>query len=133
MTAPVYDDTVKTSRMTATRDAVAGGDVQILTAADGVLVTFPLSATGGTIGEVSGAIRWTFSFGAGSTASHTAAASGEGTAAKCRIRNSGGTVRVTGLTVGTSGTGVIIDNTSIATGQNVTLSSAYINHAPDPT
>jgi hypothetical protein len=119
---------MKTNRMTATRDTVAAGDVQLLTSEDGVLVTFPLSASGGS---VSGN-RWTFSFGGGSTAGSTIEATGAGNAAKCRVRNSGGTVRITGLTVGTESAGVIIDNVSIAIGQNVTLSSAYIDHAADP-
>ena len=128
MTAPTYDETTKNARMTATRDTVAAGDVQILTSEDGVLVTFPLSASGGSVASS----RWTFSFGAGSDASSTIAATGTGTAAKARIRNSGGTVRITGLTAGTEAAGVIIDNTSINTGQNVTLQSAYLDHAADP-
>jgi hypothetical protein len=128
MTAPIYDETMKNGRMTATRDAVAAGDVQLLTDADAVLVTFPLSASGGSVASS----RWTFSFGAGSTAGHTAVATGTGIAARCRIRNSGGTVRITGLTVGLELAGVLVDNTSINTNQNVTLLSAYIDHAPDP-
>lgn len=123
-----YDATTKNARLTATRDTVAGGDIQLLTSGDGVLVTFPLSATGGTVDA--GVL--TFSFGAGSTAGYTAAATGTGAAAKARIRDDGGTVRVSGLTVGTSGADVIVDNTSIAEDQDVTINSAEIEHAPDP-
>lgn len=116
----IYNTTVKTARMTATRDQVAGGTLRLLTAADAVLATFTLSAGGGT---VTGA-DWTLAFVAA-----TVAAGATGTAAKAEIRTSGGTSVITGLTVGTSGTDVVLDNTSIASGQNITLSSAIITHA----
>jgi hypothetical protein len=127
MPNPTYDSTLKSARMTATRDGLASGDLQILTSADAVLVTFPLSATGGTVSGDT----WTVQFGAGTNTS-TIAATGTGTAAKARFRNSGGTVRVTGVTAGASGSGagVIIDNTSIATGQDITVTAASIQHAP---
>ena len=62
----------------------------------------------------------------------TVAASAAGTANKAQIKRSaanGAAAHLTGLTVGTSGTDVILDNLSIASGQNVTLSSATITHA----
>lgn len=118
-----YSTAVKTDRMTATRDYHANGDLQILTDADAVLVTFALTAQGGTVtGDT-----WTLAF-----TNSTVAAGAGGTAAKARIRNSGGTAGVTDLTVGTESADIILDNTSIANGQNVTLSSATIQHAPDP-
>lgn len=115
-----YATAVKTARMTATRDQAADGTLQILTSADAVLVTFGLSATGGS---VSGAV-WTLAFDAS-----TVAATAAGTAAKARIRSAGAVDLVTGLTVGTSGADIILDNLSIASGQNVTLNSATITHA----
>jgi len=119
--AVTYDNTVKAARMTATRDAVANGTLEIGTAGmAAVLVTFGLSATGGTISN--GA--WTLAFDAS-----TVAASAGGTAAAARIKDSGGTARITGLTVGTSGSDINLDNTSINSGQNVTLSSGTLNHA----
>jgi hypothetical protein len=58
------------------------------------------------------------------------AADATGTAAEARIRTaSGGTDVVTGLTVGTSATDIVLDNLSIATGQQVTINSATITHA----
>ena len=118
-----YSTAVKTDRMTATRDYHANGDLQILTDADAVLVTFALTAAGGSVtGDT-----WTLAF-----ENSTVAAGAGGTAAKARIRNSGGTAGVTDLTVGTESADIILDNTSIANGQNVTLSSATIQHAPDP-
>ena len=119
-----YSTAVKTDRMTATRDYHADGDLQILTDADAVLVTFTLTAVGGSVtGDT-----WTLAF-----ENSTVAAGAGGTAAKARVRNSGGTDGITDLTVGTAAADIILDNTSIANGQNVTLSSATIQHAPDPT
>lgn len=117
---PIYNATVKTARMNATRSAVANGSLDILTAADAVLVTFGLDATAGA---VSGN-RWTLGFD-----SATVTATGTGTAAKARIRDSGGVVRVTGLAVGQE---VTLDNTNIATGQEINMTSAIVDHAPDP-
>jgi hypothetical protein len=119
----IYDVAVKTSRMTATRDYFADGTFEIQTAASGVLVTFGLSSTGGT---VSGAV-WTIVFDAS-----TVAATATGTANKAVFKRSaanGSSMHLTGLTVGTSGTDIILDNLSINSGQNITMSSATITHA----
>lgn len=61
----------------------------------------------------------------------TAIAGGAGTnAVEARIKDSTGTDVMTGLTVGTSGTEVIIDNVSIATGQTVNFTAvSTIVHA----
>lgn len=118
-----YQAAVKTARMTATRDQVANGTLEITTSADVVLATHGLDAAGGTI---SGAV-WTLVLDA-----TTVTASATGTAAKARVKDSGGTVRVSNMTVGTSGTEVVLDSTSITSGQNVTISSSTITHAPDP-
>lgn len=56
-------------------------------------------------------------------------ANASGTAAAARIRTSAGTDVITGLTVGTSASDIILDNTNIATGQTVTINSATITHA----
>lgn len=117
--AVTYNTAVKTARITATRDYFANGTLEIMTAADAVLVTFGLDAAGGTI---SGAV-WTLVLDAS-----TVAASGTGTAAKAQVKTSGGSAHLTGLTVGTSGSDINLDNTSINSGQNVTLSSATITH-----
>jgi len=123
--AITYNVAVKNNRMTATRDYFAGGKIEILTSGDALLVEFPLSSTGGTVATGT----WTFSFGGGSTASHTSAATAAGVAAKAQIKTSGGSAHITTLTVGTSATDVILDNTNIASGQNVTINSASITHA----
>lgn len=119
--AVTYATAVKTARMTATRDEVANGTLEIGTTGMGtVLATFGLSADGGSI---SGAV-WTLAFDSG-----TVTASGTGTAAAAQIKTSGGTAVITGLTVGTSGADMNLDSVSIASGQSVTLSSGTITHA----
>lgn len=122
--AVIYDNTVKAARMTATRDAVADGTLELLSAGDVVLAVFGLSATGGSV--TNGV--WTLAFDA-STVQGAAGAAGGVDATKAQIKNSGGTARITGLTVGTIGTDIVLDNNNIDQGQNVTLSSATVTHA----
>lgn len=116
-----YTTAVKTARITATRDELANGTLEIGTSGmSTVLATFGLSASGGTISTDT----WTLVFDAS-----TVSASATGTAAAARIKDSGGTAEITGLTVGTSGTDIVLDNTSITSGQDVSLTSATIQHA----
>ena len=114
-----YTTAVKTARMTSTRDHFANGTIEIRSGST-VLAVFGLSASGGTIATDT----WTLVLDAG-----TVAAIAAGTADNAVIKDSGGTADLTGLTVDTSGTDVILDNTNIAIGQDVTLTSATIQHA----
>jgi hypothetical protein len=130
-----YSSTLKTNRMQLVADLIASktaaastgsataGSLVIgtsaLSGATGVLVTVPLSATPGT---VSGSVLTL------SGTPLTATASATGTAAKAELRNNAGTAIVTGLTVGTSASDVIVDNTSTNSGQIVTVSSGTITH-----
>jgi|SRR5262245_29883891 len=59
----------------------------------------------------------------------SANASGTGTAAVARIKEGGGTVIVNNLTVGTSATDIILNSTSITSGQQVSITSGTITHA----
>jgi hypothetical protein len=121
--AVTYSAAVKTSRMTATRDYLANGTLEILTSGDALLATFGLSASGGTI---SGS-DWVLELDA-----TTVTASGNGTAAKAQIKTSGGSAHITGLTVGLAGAtpDLVLDNTSILTGQSVSLTGTNkITHA----
>jgi hypothetical protein len=118
--AVTYNAAVKTARITATRDYFANGTLEIQTSGDAVLATFGLSAGGGSIAGDA----WTLAFDASPVT-----ASGTGTAAKAVIKTSGGSAHLTGLTVGTSGADIVLDNTSINSGQSVSLSSAVITHA----
>lgn len=120
-----YAAALKTSRLTAVRDAIDAGSgpgtLEIGTAGmAAVLVTFTLNDPSATIsGDVltlSGLPK-------------SATASGTGTAAAARFRDSTGTNVVTGLTVGTSAADVIISpTTSITSGQTVDLTAATITH-----
>jgi hypothetical protein len=57
-------------------------------------------------------------------------AAGGGTAANARIKDGAGNVQVSGLTVGTAGTDIVLNSTTIVVGQTVTLTSATITHSP---
>jgi hypothetical protein len=59
----------------------------------------------------------------------SANASATGTAAVARIKEGGGTVIADGLTVGTSATDIILNSTSITSGQQVSITSGTITHS----
>lgn len=124
--AVTYPNAVKIARMNAiTTAAGATAVLEICTAGFGtVLVTIPLNNP--IAAAASGAGVLTLS---GFPKSDTNA-DATGTAGACRIRTAtGGTDIVTGLTVGVSGTDVIIDNVSIVAGQTVTVNSFVLTHA----
>ena len=122
---PTYAAAIKTARMEATRDAVAGGTLEVRDNTDAVLVEYDLTLVGGTVAGDT----WTLAFD-----ETTIAATAAGDADNIVIKASGGTVLISGLTVGVSGSGAnaIIDNVNIAVGQQVTITSATIQHAADP-
>jgi hypothetical protein len=60
----------------------------------------------------------------------SAIASNSGTAALAQLQDSAGTWWVQGLTVGTSATDIILNSTSITSGQTVTITSATVTAAP---
>jgi hypothetical protein len=121
-----YSTAVKTARMQAVADAIdagaAAGYMEIGTAGMAlVLATITLDDPCGTVtGDT-----LTLS----GLPSIDTSADATGTAAAARIRDSDDNDVVTGLTVGTSGTNIIIDNTSITAGQAVSLNSGTIQHA----
>ena len=120
-----YATAVKLARLEAVRTALnagaAGGKLRIFTAAyASMLVEFTLleadqNAADNILDLVGSAI--------------TAAAAATGTAAIARLTDSDNNMVAEGLTVGTSGTDVIVDSTSITSAQNVTLNNAAITHA----
>ena len=85
-----------------------------------VLATIILDATAGTVSN--GVLTL-------SGMPKNVAASAAGVAAAARLRTSGDVDIITGLTVGTSGTDIVIDNTNIASGQTVNVTSVVITHA----
>lgn len=126
--AVLYPNAVKNARMQAVVSQLgASGKIKFFTAADALLVTFTLAATAGT---VAGTGVLTFSDNNGATAGIlNATATAAGAVAKAVICTSADVDVVTGLTVGTSGSDFIIDNTNLAIGQGVTVNSATLTHA----
>lgn len=121
-----YSTATKSARMTAVVNQIdagaAAGVLQIgTTGMATVLAEITLNDPCGTV--TNGVL--TFS---GFPKSDTSA-NATGTAAAARIRDSNGVDIITTLTVGTSATDIILDNTSINTGQTVTINSATITHA----
>ena len=120
-----YRTSLKTTRMTAVRDDIdsgaGAGYIEICSSAyASVLATITLadpcgSVTGDTL---------TFTMPKSDTS-----ADATGTAAIARIKESAGTVIVQGLTIGTSGTDIILSSLAITAGDTVTLSSATITHS----
>lgn len=115
-----YNAAVKTARITATRDHFANGTLEIQDSGGTALAVFGLSAGGGTVA----ADTWTLTFDAS-----TVEAGNSGIATKAVIKTSAGDAHITGLSVGESGADVIVDNTDINSGQDVTMNSASIQHA----
>jgi hypothetical protein len=123
-----YAAALKDTRMTAVLNAIdnnaAAAYIEIGTAAmAAVIVTITLSKP--SFSEGSQQITML-----GVPKSGTASLAGTNTAAAARIKDGGGNVQVSGLTVGTSGSDINLNSTSITSGQTVTLSSGTITHAP---
>lgn len=130
-----YSATLKTNRMQLVADLIGSKTVaastgsftagslvigtSALTGATGVLATITLSATPGT---VSGSVLTL------SGVPLSVSASATGTAALAELRNNAGTAIVTGLTVGTSASDIIINSTAITSGQTVQVTSGTITH-----
>jgi hypothetical protein len=122
--AVTYSTNAKNERMNgviAAIDAGSGaGKLEIGTAGmASILATITLNDPCGT---ASGGVLTFSGFPKSDTADAT------GTAAAARIRTSADADVITGLTVGTSGTDIILDNTSINSGQTVQITSATITH-----
>lgn len=120
--ALTYQNNAKVARMNGVVSAIgASGKLEIGTAGmASILATITFDATCGT---VAGAGVLTMS---GFPKSVTASAAG--TAAAARIRTSANADVITGLTVGTSGSDINLDNLNIANGQTVNITSFVITH-----
>jgi hypothetical protein len=120
-----YSATVKDNRMTQVLNAIDGdvgaGTIEICSAAyAAVLVTFTFSDPAGSVS--SGVLTF-------SSMPKTANASNSGTATIARIKDNSGDIIVSGLSVGTSGTDIIISSTTITSGLGYSLTAAAITHA----
>lgn len=122
--AVVYSSTVKNARLTVVRDAIdagaAAGYLEIGTTGMGsVLATIPLADPSGSV--ATGVLTFTMP-------QSDTNADATGTAAEARIKDSNGTVVVSGLTVGTSGANINLSSVGITAGDTVTINSAAITH-----
>lgn len=124
--AVTYTTAVKNARLDAVKTAIdagaAAGKLEIgTTSMASVLVTITFNDPSAAA-AASGVLTF-------SGFPKTVAASATGTAAEARIRDSNNTDIITGLTVGTSGSNINLDSTSITASQNVTINSATITHS----
>jgi len=120
--AVTYSTAVKNSRLTVVVNAIDGGPsngyLEIGTAGMGtVLATI---AFADPCGSVTGGVL-TFS-----TPISDTSADNSGTAAAARVKDSTGTVCISGLTVGTSLSDIILNSTTISAGQSIVITSATI-------
>ncbi|MGE0677765.1 hypothetical protein [Pseudolabrys sp.] len=123
----IYSSTVKDDRLQKVIDNADAGSsyaqlvigTSSLSGATGVLAIVTLPKPMGT--KLSGVLTF-----AGTPLTTTATASG--TAALAEIRDSDDVVICSGLTVGTSGTNVVINATAISVGQTITFNSGSITH-----
>ena len=124
----VYSATTKTARMNGVvSDIGTSGFIKFYASNGGALLaTFALAAVAGV---VAGSVL-TFSDANGATAGilNTNAVAA-GTATYAEVTNSANAVKISGLTVGTSGTDFVLDNNALTNGQAVTVNSATITHA----
>lgn len=123
----VYSTATKTARLQAVVAQIgANGKFKLRSASDVLLASFTLAATAGT---VSGDLL-TFSDANGATDGiFNTTALADGVATKAEITTSADVTVISGLTVGKSGTDVIIVNDNLAVGQEVRVTSAAIQHA----
>lgn len=125
--AVTYSASLKNTRMTAVLNAidadVGAGTLEIgTTGFVSTLVTFTLTDPAGTVSGDTLTIDCDPDI--------SVSASNSGTAAEARIKDNSGDIVISGLTVGTSGTDLIISpSTTITSGQTVNLVSLSIQHA----
>ena len=124
--AVTYTTAAKNARLQAVADLIdagAAGKLKIGTAGRGtVLATFTLADPCGTV--AAGVLTFDFDPDISDVS-----ADNTGTAAAAIITDSADTTVVSGLTVGTAATDIILNNTSIAAGQQVDLTTGTITHA----
>lgn len=113
-----YSNALAATRGGDTVTALNSGTMEFLDGSSTVLASLALASTCGTVSNK----VLTFGTITSATISNT------GTAASVRLKDSGGTVQISGLTVGTSGTDVIVNTTAFVSGKNCSVSSATITH-----
>ena len=123
----VYDISLKNTRMSAVVSAIDNGGAGSLLfgtssgfGGANLLATITFNATCGT---VSGGVL-TFS----GTPLVDSSAANTGTAAEGEVEDGVGHIVISGLTIGTSATDIVLSSTSIVSGQSVTITAATITH-----
>lgn len=112
----------KNGALNGIADLLNGGKLKIgTTSMASTLATFTLTNPSES-GITGGVLTFDFDPDISATAAAT------GTAAAATLTQSDDTVIVSGMTVGTSGTDVVLDNTSINSGQTVTIATATLTH-----
>lgn len=123
--AVVYAAALRTARMgevvTAIDAGAGAGKMKIRDGSNVVLATLTLADP---CGSVSGDVL-TFDFDPDIS---DTSADASGTAANAIVTDSDDNIIISGLTVGTSGTNVILDSTSITAGQTVTITAGTLTH-----
>jgi|ERR1035437_1763499 hypothetical protein len=119
-----YNATLKNTRMTDVVTAIgATGFLNIYSAAPVLLASISLDNPAGTV--TGGVLTFTSTPRTDSTADATGTASG---ATITTAVDGGGTIIVSGLTVGTSATDIVLSSTNIIAGQPVTITAMSITH-----
>lgn len=119
-----YTTAIKNARMTTVLNAIdagsGAGKINIYNAAyTNILVSITLADPSGVVAAGALTLSGMPKSGTGIFA---------GNAAVAKIVDSDDTVVADGLTVGTSGTDIVIDNVNIAVGQNVNITAGSITH-----
>jgi hypothetical protein len=124
----IYPVDVQVARMLEVRTGIdaggAAGRLEICTADYATIIaTITLGYSGNSTGTMSGTTLTLAGFPRSDTS-----ADNSGLAAVARIRTSAGVDVVTGMTVGTEGTDVVVPNLNFTQGQLVTITSVTLTH-----
>lgn len=124
--AVIYSAALRTTRMNAVVAAIdAGtGPGKLKIGTSGMASTLAVLTLVDPCGTVSGDVL-TFDFDPDIS---DTSADNTGTAAAATITDSDDNVIVSGLTVGTSGTNIVLDSVSITAGQTVTITAGTLTH-----
>lgn len=119
--AVVYVDTLKNNRLDEVTAAIGGtGVLEIYDSGETTLLASISLADPAAPAATGGVLEFDMP-------QSDSSANATGTAAEAKITDGTSDV-LTGLTVGTSGTDIVLDSTSISSGQTVTINSASITH-----
>lgn len=125
----IYTSALQTTRMNAVVTAIdvnaSPATLEIGTAAmAATLVSITLLDPSFTVGGSPPNVAATLV----TTTARNGVASGTGTAAAARIKDGGGNIIVSGLTVGAGSGDISLNSTSITSGQTVTITAGTITH-----